>query len=142
MTPFLCQDHHIFYMQNYLLIHFNKCCIFHPVIGIKFKLWKVYLVKVNIHCQCFSSVTQSCLTLSDIMNCSTLGLPVHHQLPEFTQIHVHCVGAIQPSHLLLSPSPASNFFPASGSFQILFASGGRNVRVSASTSVLPINTQD
>ena len=54
----------------------------------------------------FSSVAQSCLTLCNPMNCSTLGLPVHHQLPEFTQTHVHQVSdAIQPSHPLLSPSP-------------------------------------
>ena len=56
--------------------------------------------------QLFSSVTQSCLTLCDSMECSMPGLPVHHQLPEFTQTHVHWVGdAIQPSHPLLSPSP-------------------------------------
>ena len=54
----------------------------------------------------FSSVAQSCLTLCDTMICSTPGLPVHHQLPDFTQTHVHRVGdAIQPSHPLLSPSP-------------------------------------
>ena len=54
----------------------------------------------------FSSVTQSCLTLCDPMNCSMPGLPVHHQLPEFTQTHVHWVGdAIQPSHPLSSPFP-------------------------------------
>ena len=54
----------------------------------------------------FSSVVQSCLTLSDPMECSTPGLPVHYQLPEFTHTHVHQVGdAIQPSHPLLSPSP-------------------------------------
>ena len=54
----------------------------------------------------FSSVAQSCPTLCDPMNCSTPGLPVHHQLPEFTQIHVHRVGdAIQPSHPLSSSSP-------------------------------------
>ena len=54
----------------------------------------------------FSSVAQSCPTLRDPMNCSTPGLPVHHQLPEFTQTHVHRVGdAIQPSHPLSSPSP-------------------------------------
>ena len=54
----------------------------------------------------FSSVAQSCPTLCNPMNCSTPGLPVHHQLPEFTQIHVHRVSdAIQPSHPLLSPSP-------------------------------------
>ena len=53
-----------------------------------------------------SSVTQLCLTLCKRMNCSTPGLPVHHQLLEFTQIHVHWVcDAIQPSHPLLSPSP-------------------------------------
>ena len=51
------------------------------------------------------SVTQLCPTLCDPMNRSTPGLPVHHQLPEFTQTHVHRVGdAIQPSHLLSSPS--------------------------------------
>ena len=57
-------------------------------------------------CQSVSSVTQSCLTLCDPMNRSTAGLPVHHQLPEFTQAHVHGVGdAIQPSHPLSSSSP-------------------------------------
>ena len=54
----------------------------------------------------FSSVAQLCLTLCDPMNRSMLGLPVHHQLPEFTQTHVHQVGdAIQPPHPLSSPSP-------------------------------------
>ena len=59
-----------------------------------------------LHSIQFSSVSQSCLTLCDPMNCSTPDLPVHHQLPELTQIHVHQVGdAIQPSHPLSSPSP-------------------------------------
>ena len=54
----------------------------------------------------FSSVTQSCPTLCDPMNCSMPGLPIHHQLLEFTQTHVHRVSdAIQPSHPLSSPSP-------------------------------------
>ena len=54
----------------------------------------------------FSSVTQSCPTLCDPINRSTPGLPVHHQLPEFTQTYVHRVSdAIQPSHPLSSPSP-------------------------------------
>ena len=58
-----------------------------------------------MHSVQFSSVTQSCLTLCDPMNCSTPGLLVHHQLPEFTQTHVHRVyDAIQPSHPLSSPS--------------------------------------
>ena len=54
----------------------------------------------------FSSVAQSCPTLCDPMNLSMPGLPVHHQLPEFIQTHVHRVSdAIQPSHPLSSPSP-------------------------------------
>ena len=54
----------------------------------------------------FSSVAQSCPTLCNPMNRSTPGLPVHHQLLEFTQIHVHLFGdAIQPSHPLSTPSP-------------------------------------
>ena len=54
----------------------------------------------------FSSVTQSCPTLCNPVNCNTPGLPVHHQLLEFIQTHVHRVSdAIQPSHPLLSPSP-------------------------------------
>ena len=56
----------------------------------------------------FSSVAQSCPTLCDPMDCSTPGLPVHHQLPELAQIHVHRVGdAIQSSHPLSSSSPPS-----------------------------------
>ena len=54
----------------------------------------------------FSSVAQSCATLCDSMDCSTPGLPVHHQFPELTQTHIHWVGvAIQPPHSLWSPSP-------------------------------------
>ena len=59
------------------------------------------------------SVTQSCPTLCDPMNCSTQGLPVHHQFPESTQTHVYCVGdAIQPSHPLSSPSLLPSIFPS------------------------------
>ena len=66
----------------------------------------------------FSSVTQSCPTLCDPMNCSTPGLPVHHQLPKFTQTHVHWVSdAIQPSHPLSSPSPTFNLSQRQGLFQ-------------------------
>ena len=54
----------------------------------------------------FNSVTQSCMTLYDPMDCNTPGFPVHHQFPEFIQAHVHRVDdAIQPSHPLSSPSP-------------------------------------
>ena len=66
----------------------------------------------------FSSVTQSCPTLCDPIDCSTPGFPVHHQLPELTQTHVHCVGdTIQPSHPLLSLSlPVFNLFRHQGLF--------------------------
>ena len=66
----------------------------------------------------FSSVTQSSPTLGDPMDCSTPGLPVHHQLPEFIQTLAHRVGdAIQPSHPVSSASPpAPQSLPASGSF--------------------------
>ena len=61
----------------------------------------------------FSSVTQSCPTLCDPVDCSMPGLPVHHQLLELAQIHVHRVGdAIQPSHPLSSPSPPPSIFPS------------------------------
>ena len=61
------------------------------------QIWKLFQ---------FSSVAQLCPTFCGPMNCNTPGLPVHHQLPEFTQIHVHRVSdAIQPSHPLSSPSP-------------------------------------
>ena len=60
----------------------------------------------EIHSVQFSSITQSCPTLCNPMNRSTPGLPVRHQLPEFTQIYIHWVSdAIQPSHPLSSPSP-------------------------------------
>ena len=65
----------------------------------------------------FSSVAQPCPTLSDPMNCSTPSLPVHHQLLESTQTHVHRVDdAIQPSHPLLSPSPQPSIFPSIRAF--------------------------
>jgi len=65
-----------------------------------------------------SSVAQSCPTLCNPMDCSTPGLPVHHQLSEPTQTHVHWVGdAIQPSHPLSSPSPAFNLSQHQGLFK-------------------------
>ena len=87
----------------------------------------------------FSSVTQSCPTLCDPMDCSTPGLPAHHQLPEFTQTHVYWVSS--------SVTPFSSHlqsFPASGSFQMcqFLTSGGQSIGVLASASVLPMNIQD
>ena len=68
--------------------------------------------------QTLSSVAQACPALCNPMDCSTPGLPVHQQLPEPTQTHVHCVSdAIQPSHPLSSPSPAFNLSQYQGLFQ-------------------------
>ena len=93
----------------------------------------------------FSSVAQSCPTLCDPMNRSTPGLPVNHQLPESTQTHAHWVGdAIHISSSVVPFSSCPQSLPASGSFPVsqLFASGGQSTGVSASASVLPVNTQD
>ena len=76
--------------------------------------WLLIFIKNSFYCSSvqFSSVAQSCLTLCDPMKCSTPGLPVHHQLPEFTQTHVHRVSdAFQPSHPLSSPL-LSSIFPS------------------------------
>ena len=78
------------------------CCLAYRVV-ITIFLNSIYMCSVQ-----FSSVAQLCPTLCDPMNCSPPGLPVHHQLPEFTQTHIHQVGdAIQPSHPLSSPSPTA-----------------------------------
>ena len=93
----------------------------------------------------FSSVTQSCPTLCDPMNRSTPGLLVHHQLPEFTQTHVHRVSdAIQSSQTLSSPSPpAPNPSQHQGLFQWVSSSHEvAKVVEFQSASVLPVNTQD
>ena len=81
---------------------------------------------ISIHFSLFSSAAQSCPTLCDPMDCSTPGFPVHHQLPDPTQTHVHQVSdAIQPSHPLSSPSPSA--------FNLA------QIRVSSNESVLCIN---
>ena len=84
-------------------------------------------------------------TLCDPMDCCMPGLPVHHHLLEFIQIHVHWIGdAIQPSHSLLSPSPPTFNLSQHQSLQMsqLFPSGGQSIGVSASASVLPVYIQD
>ena len=88
---------------------------------------------------------ESCLTLFDPMNCSMAGLSVHHQLPEFTQTRVHWVSdAIAISSSVVPFSSCLQSFPASGPFSMsqFFESGGQNIGVSASTSVLLMNIQD
>ena len=96
----------------------------------------------------YTELLFSCVRLCDPRACSTPDLPVHHQLLEFTQTHVHQVSdAIQPSHPLSFLHPFSSrlqSFPASGSFPMsqFFTSGSQSIGVSASTSVLPMNIQD
>ena len=93
----------------------------------------------------FSSVAQSCSTLCNPMDCRMPGLPVHCQLLEFTQTHVHWVGdAIQPSHPLSSLSPpALNLSQHQGLFKWVSSSHQvAKVFISASASVLPMNIQD
>ena len=102
----------------------------------------------NSIAQRISTVQFSRSVLSDSLqpiNCRRPGLTVHHQLPEHTQTHVHWVGdAIQPSDPLFSLLLLPSIFPLSGSFQMsqFFTSDGQSIGVPASTSVLPMNTQD
>ena len=97
---------------KWVAIPYSKIC--------KVCKWKIITWKDSqCHSVQFSSVAQSCPTLCNPMNRSMPGLPVHHQLLEFTQTHVHWVGdTIQPSHPLLSPfSPAHNLSQHQGLFQ-------------------------
>ena len=90
-------------------------------------------------CCCCCSVAKSLLTLCDPVDCSTPGLPVPHHLPEFSQVHDHCIPVIS------YPDPPSSFcpqcFPSSGTFPVshLFKSDDQNS--GASASVLPVNIQ-
>ena len=91
-------------------------------------------------CCCYCSVTQSWPTLPNPMDCNTPGLPIPHHLPEFAQVHVHCISdAFQPSSSDALSSCCLQSFPASGSFPIswFFTSGAQNI--TASASVLPMN---
>ena len=99
------------------------------------------LVSVTLQ---FSSVPQSCLTVSDPMDWSTPGLLVHHQLPELLKLM--SLESVMPSNHLIPVVPFSSrleSFPASGSFPMsqFFASGGQSIGASASASVLPMNIQ-
>ena len=104
---------HIPYKCNYRVYgpwHLASCPQQVPLlflsIGLGLHQGTILRMGLNSHSVQFSSVAQSCPTLCDPMNHSTPGLPVHHQLPESIQTHVHQVGdAIKPSHPLSSPSP-------------------------------------
>ena len=122
---------------------FSRKCIF--CLRIVWVLFCGFLCAVCWYLLQFSSVAQSCPTLCNLKNRSRPGLPVHHQLLEFTQTHVHRV-VMPSSHLVLchplSSCPQS--LPASGSFPMcqLFAWGGHSIGISASAPVLPTNTKD
>ena len=91
-----------------------------PLYGSSFQSWDSFPPSSSSHSNCpqFSSVTQSCPTHCDPMNCSKSGLPVHHHLTESTQTHVHRVGdAIQSSHPLSSTFPLA---PKPSQHQSLF----------------------
>ena len=97
LPPSIFSSIRVFSNESALCIRWPKCWSF------SISPSNVYSGLISFQ---FSSVVQSCPTLCDPMNHSTPGLPVHHQLLEFTQTHVHRVrDAIQPSHPLLSPSP-------------------------------------
>ena len=126
-----------FFFCNYRLIMYSSCTwLIYSTLKILFR------ERSKIHVNQFSSTAQSCLTLRPhgLQHASLL---VHHQLLEFTQTHVHWVGdAIQPSHPLLSPSPpALSLSQHRGLFKWV-SSFDQSIGVSASTSVLPMNTQD
>ena len=99
-------------LQGIFLTQGSNLCLFHlPTLAGRF-----FTAEPQVSVQ-FSSVAQSCPTLCDPMNRSTPGLPVYHQLPEFTQTHVHRVGdAIQPSHPVVPFSSCPQSLPASESF--------------------------
>ena len=108
--------------------------------------WGFYLMKHSREYLIFSSVGQSCPTFCDPRNCSTPGLPVHHQLPESAQTHVHRIDdAIQPSHPLSCPSPpVLTLSQHQGLFKWVNSlhQVAKVIGVSASSSVLPMNIQD
>ena len=123
------------------------CCCLHVIVQVPKvrKIFNSYLHILKKDVQ-FSSVAQLCLTLCDPMNRSTPGLPVHHQLPEFTETqrpsNQWCHPAISSCVVPFSSCPQS--LPASESFLMsqLFAWGGQSTGVSALASVLPMNIQD
>ena len=119
----------------------------HGTSGSKVRLKRVRLfsgdIKIYIHCCCHYSVTQSCPTFCNFMDCSTPDFPVYHQLLELAQTHVQQVNdAILLSYPLSSPSPpALNLSQHQSTFQWV-TPGDWSIGTSASASVFPINIQD
>ena len=117
-----------------------KISLYHVSSVMETVIIKIYLAFFSVQ---FNSVVQLCSIFCNPMDCSKPGFPVHHQLPEFTQTHVHrCHSTVSSS--VVPFSSCLQFFPASGSFPIsrFFTSGGQSIGVSASALVLPMNIQD
>ena len=116
---------------------------FHLVLN---AMWRTKYTEMHVQFSSiqFSSVSQSCPALCDPMDCSTPGLPVHHQLPEFTKF-MSIESVMHPTILSVVPfSSCLQSSLASGSFQMsqFFPSGGQSIGVSAAASVFPMNIQD
>ena len=104
--------------------------------------WEVIVKEDSTWTWIFVVQLPSHVQLCGLTDCSMPGLPVPQHLPEFVQVHVHCIGdAIQPSHSLKPSSSALKSFPASGTFPVswLFPSGDQNTAASPSASVLPVS---
>ena len=87
-------------------LYFDQRCRRVPL-----KIFLIMPIPTSMRLCCCCSVTRSCLTLCDPMECSTPGLPVPHHLLKFAQVHVHCIGdAIQPFHPLMPSSPSPSIF--------------------------------
>ena len=129
-VPSYCTFRYFFFLCFWLLTLLKTCSIKHASFSDQ-----------------FSSVAQSCPTLCDPMDCSTPGLPVHHQLR--SSLKLMFIKSVMPSNHLISVIPFSSHlqtFPASGTFQMsqFFAWGGQSIgaSASASSSVFPMNIQD
>ena len=107
------------YLQGIMFCQALLYCAFFAILSLLKRItYYTFFAKLFFTKDQIRSVSQSCPTLYDPMNRSTPGLPVHHQLPEFTETHIHRVSdAIQPSHRLSSPSPLA---PSPSQHQILF----------------------
>ena len=108
-------------------------------------LSKQFLCCCLIHTLSFKVLLSSVQSLCDPLDCSTPGFPVHYQLPALAQTHVHWVSdAIIPSHPVIPSPPAFNLSQHQGLFSMsmFFTSAGQSIGVSASASVLSMNTQD
>ena len=133
----------IYFLCPWCLAYYQICSR-HSLYLLNMKIHLYYFLPQFSSVQ-FSSVAQLCPTLFDPMNHSTRGLPVHHQVLEFTQTHVHRVSdAIQPSHPLSSASPPAHNPSQHQSFPMsqLFGWGGQSTGVLGLASFLPKNTQD